>query len=194
MKKSFPNPVYLGLVHGPVQNKRGEEVTTSVTNLDIHDISRSSKTFGLSRYFIITPVKAQHQLLERILGHWESEVATQYNPDRQEALGLVGLVDTVDQAKEFIKSETKLPPLVVVTGAKIENFQGDSPELWDLAQKTGRPLLILFGTGWGLAKSIVESADFRLRPIYGRSPDGYNHLSVRSAVAIYLDRLARPFN
>ena len=48
------------------------------------------------------------------------------------------------------------------------------------------PLLMLFGTGWGLTKEVKAEADFRLEPIEGK---GYNHLSVRSAVAIILDRL-----
>ncbi|MBR0179914.1 MAG: RNA methyltransferase, partial [Firmicutes bacterium] len=34
---------------------------------------------------------------------------------------------------------------------------------------------------------VVERADFRLPPIYGR--EGYNHLSVRSAASIIIDRL-----
>lgn len=191
MGSHYPVKLYLGLVHGPVQNKRGEEVTTSVTNLDIHDIARSTKTFGFSTYFIITPIKAQHELLSRILGHWEGEVAGHYNPDRQEALGLVKLVDTVALGVEAITQECGVAPLVVVTGANFKRYHGDAPELWQLARSTARPIFLLFGTGWGLSSSITESADFRLKPIYGQAQDGYNHLSVRSAVAIYLDRLAQ---
>jgi hypothetical protein len=48
---------YLGLVHHPIKNKRGDVVTTSVTNLDIHDIARSARTFGFDGYYIITPVQ-----------------------------------------------------------------------------------------------------------------------------------------
>ena len=54
-----------------------------------------------------------------------------------------------------------------------------------------RPMLLLFGTGWGLHASVLDGADFKLDPILGSAQDGYNHLSVRSAVAIYCERLNR---
>jgi hypothetical protein len=54
-----------------------------------------------------------------------------------------------------------------------------------------KPILLLFGTGWGLSDSLTNEADFKLEPIFGKALDGYNHLSVRSAVAIYCDRLRR---
>jgi len=50
-----------------------------------------------------------------------------------------------------------------------------------------RPHVLLFGTGWGLAPAVLQEADAVLRPIRGR--DAYNHLSVRCAAAILLDRL-----
>lgn len=51
--------LFLGLVHYPIKNKSGEIITTSVTNMDIHDISRSCRTFGVERYYIISPLKAK---------------------------------------------------------------------------------------------------------------------------------------
>ena len=38
---------------------------------------------------------------------------------------------------------------------------------------------------------MIAAADFRLSSLEGMAEDRYNHLSVRSAVAIYLDRLAQ---
>ena len=55
--------------------------------------------------------------------------------------------------------------------------------------RSERPVLILFGTGWGLAGEIVAAADVRLEPIRATPDEGYNHLSVRAACAITLDRL-----
>jgi len=49
------------------------------------------------------------------------------------------------------------------------------------------PFLILLGTGWGLTDEILARSDYILEPIEGDSD--YNHLSVRSAAAIILDRL-----
>lgn len=182
--------IYLGLVHGPVRDKAGSEVTTSVTNLDIHDIARASRTFGFERYFIITPLKIQHDLVRSILGHWETDKGSVYNPDRSDALAFVNLVNTVTDAAQEIEKIEGVKPLIVVTSAKLTS-DGDESELVQRAQLDARPILLLFGTGWGFTASFIDQADFRLEPIFSRAHDGYNHLSVRSAVAIYCDRLAR---
>ena len=183
-------PVYLGLVHGPVRDKAGDEVTTSVTNLDIHDIARASRTFGFSGYFIITPLLVQHNLVKSILNHWETDKGSLYNPDRTNAVSLVQVVKTsADAAQEVQRREGK-PPIVAVTGANLV-AHGDEFELVRRAVLDSRPILLLFGTGWGFTASFTDKADFRLGAILSRAQDGYNHLSVRSAVSIYCDRLAR---
>lgn len=180
--------LYLGLVHHPINNKRGETVTTSVTNLDIHDIARSSKTFGVKKYFIVTPLEAQHGLVKKILGHWEQDKNGAYNPDRQNALSIATLVNSVEDAMKSIEEIEEKKPLVAVTGANFEKFDGNSASLKEKMNSEDKPCLLLFGTGWGLHDSILEMSDFMLDPILGANPEGYNHLSVRSAVAIYLDR------
>jgi len=188
---SLPVHFYLGLVHGPVKSKDGKEITTSVTNLDIHDISRTARTFGFSQYFLVTPIKNQQKMIERILGFWEADSGLIYNPDRKEALKEAYIVDSIeDGIKEIEKREGK-KPYVVVTGANFEAYEGDERDLLAKIKIDDRPIFLLFGTGWGLTASVVEQADFRLKPIFGLANDGYNHLSVRSAVAIYCDRLAR---
>lgn len=181
---------YLGLVHHPIKNKRGDVVTTSVTNLDIHDISRSCRTFNIRRYFIVTPVKAQHDLLDKILGHWKEDTANDYNPDRFDALANTYHIESVEAAVAEIEKLEGIAPKVVVTGANFEQYEGDFESLKNTIDIDKYPIFILFGTGWGLTTSITDRADFRLTPIFGNAEDGYNHLSVRSAVAIYLDRLA----
>ena len=180
--------LYVALVHHPIKNKRDDLVTTSVTNLDIHDISRSSRTYGSKHYYIVTPLKAQHELVNRILGHWEKEKNGAYNPDRQDALAYTSVVDSIEDAVLNVKELEGVAPLVVVTGANFESHDGKMIDACRKANIDKRPILLLFGTGWGLYASVVESADFRLEPLTGSASDGYNHLSVRSAVAIYLDR------
>ena len=180
---------YLGLVHHPIINKRGEVVTTSVTNLDIHDIARSCRTFGFERYFIVTPLKAQHELVNRILGHWEDDKGSAYNPDRSDALSIARLINSVEDTIIEIEKIEGVKPLVAVTGANFESFSGGAKKLVEQLTLDTKPLLLLFGTGWGLNASVIELADYKLDPILGMASDGYNHLSVRSAVAIYLDRL-----
>ncbi len=103
---------YLALVHYPVVNKNGELVTTSVTNLDIHDISRSCRTFGIKKYFIITPIKEQWNLIEKILDFWESSYAQKYNQDRNYALKCVSL-----------KMSVKDAPTSAVCGESYNNYK-----------------------------------------------------------------------
>lgn len=183
--------LYLGLVHHPIRNKMGEKVTTSVTNLDIHDIARSSRTFGVKKYFIVTPLKAQHDLVNKILGHWEEDKAAAYNPDRQDALAIAKVIDSVEDAMAEIEKIEGKKPLLAVTGANFQEFSGTSADLREKMKIDNTPCFLVFGTGWGLHAQVLEKADFFLDPIFGIAEDGYNHLSVRSAVAIYLDRLAR---
>lgn len=187
---SLPN-FYIGLVHGPIRSKDGQEITTSVTNLDIHDISRSARTFGFKKYFLITPIKNQQVMVKKILGFWESDNGLIYNPDRKEALAEATVVDQIQDAIQEITQLEGVAPLVVVTGANFEKYEGKEPELIKTIRALNRPMLLLFGTGWGLTQSVTDAADFRLEPIFGSAQDGYNHLSVRSAVAIYCDRLAQ---
>ena len=70
---------YAALVHHPVLEKGGRVVTTAVTNLDVHDIARASRTYGLAGYFIVTPIAAQRKLVEEILGHWVTGAGRQHN-------------------------------------------------------------------------------------------------------------------
>jgi hypothetical protein len=183
--------MYLGLVHYPIVDKRGTTVTTSVTNLDIHDIARSARTFGFDGYFIITPVQKQHALVQTILDHWNTDHGNTYNPDRKDALSFIRLAESIELAKEKIKEFHGEEPLIVVTGAGFQHYDGDVQKLAQKLNIDKRPMFLLFGTGWGLHASVTDSADFKLEPIFGAAKDGYNHLSVRSAVAIYCDRLRR---
>lgn len=183
--------MYLGLIHNPILGRKGEIITTSVTNMDIHDIARSARTFGFSQYFIVTPVKKQHKLVQTILDHWNTDEENSYNPDRTSALSFIELADSIDVAKARIKEVEGVEPYVVVTGANFKEFSGTEKDLRAKLELDNRPMFLLFGTGWGLHASVTDHADFKLDPIFGAAKDGYNHLSVRSAVAIYLDRICR---
>ena len=183
--------MYLGLIHNPVLGRKGEIITTSVTNLDIHDIARSARTYGFSKYFIVTPVIKQHKLVQNILDHWNTDSENSYNPDRSSALSFIELSNSIAEAKEKIKEIEGQEPLVVVTGANFDEFSGTEKDLCDKLRVDKQPMFLLFGTGWGLHASVTDDADFKLDPILGGAKDDYNHLSVRSAVAIYCDRISR---
>src|SRR4051812_11515900 len=96
----FPISCYIGLVHGPIRSKDGQEITTSVTNLDIHDIARTARTFGFKQYFIITPIKNQQAMVKKILGFWEADSGLIYNPDRKNALAEAVVIDSIEMAVE----------------------------------------------------------------------------------------------
>lgn len=183
--------LYIGLIHSPILGRKGEIITTSVTNLDIHDIARTSRTFNYKKYFIVTPVKKQHDLVQGILDHWNTDVENSYNPDRTSALSFIELQNTFEDACAKIEEIEGKKPYVVATGANFKNADGNETELCAKLSVDNRPMFLIFGTGWGLHASITDKADYLLDPIFGNADDGYNHLSVRSAVAIYCDRLSR---
>jgi hypothetical protein len=178
--------LYLGLVHFPVYDRRREVVTTAVTNFDIHDLSRCARTFGLGGFFIITPLKSQVELVERILSHWSQGEGSVYNPTRKESLSLVRVAQSIDEADQEISCLYQKRVKRVATGATFYPGSISYEAFKKLLQDYQTPFLLLFGTGWGLTQEVKESSDYVLAPIEGK---GYNHLSVRSAAAIILDRL-----
>lgn len=186
--------LYIALVHHPIVNKRGDIVTTSVTNLDIHDIARSARTFGFDGYFIVTPVEKQKSLVKSILDHWNTDHGNQYNPDRKDALSFINLASDIEEACQVIEKRHGVAPLRVVTAAGFKEYDGKPEQLRAKLNVDNRPMILIFGTGWGLHASVTDKADFKLEPIFGAAQDGYNHLSVRSAVAIYCDRLRKPLD
>jgi hypothetical protein len=184
----FKPRIYVGLVHHPVINKNGDVVASAVTNLDLHDIARAARTYGAGAFYVITPVEDQATLVDRILAHWIQGAGGRYNPKRRDALSLIRVSRTVREATEDIARENGTTPKTVATGAA--SRRGAVP--FDTLRRDlrdGTPHLILLGTAWGLAEDVFAAADRILEPIAGTGD--YNHLSVRSAAAIILDRLHR---
>jgi len=180
-------PVYVALLHYPVYDKNGQVVTTAVTNMDIHDIARSGRTYGIRGFFVVTPVKPLQKLALKIIEHWQVGYGSEYNVTRKEALALAHICDTLDDAVIAIDRDTGEKPALVVTSARGAEHCTSFEALRDMLNRNTRPFLIIFGTGWGLTETIFSQADYVLEPIAGGGD--YNHLSVRSAAAIILDRL-----
>lgn len=177
-------PLAVALLHHPVLNRRGEVVTTSVTNLDLHDIARTARTYGVDRFYVVMPVTEQRLLIDRLLDHWRDGYGATYNPDRRDALSLVETVATLEEAIERWSERAGRRPLPVLTGAsRSDGVPVTRCRQWLQEQ----PLLLIFGTGWGLAPALFGEGWPVVEPI--RGVDGYNHLPVRSAAAILLDRL-----
>ena len=179
--------IYLALVHYPVYNKNREVVSTSVTNFDIHDISRSCRTYDINQYHIIVPVEAQKQLTERIIGYWQEGTGGTFNRDREEAFSNTRVYENIETSILEIEKREGKKPILVTTSAKIFDNSISYKDLGEQIITDDSPYLLLFGTGWGLTDEIMEMSNYILEPIRGTTK--YNHLSVRSAVAIILDRL-----
>jgi len=181
--------LYIALLHYPVYNKRGDIVTTAVTNMDIHDISRAARTYGVKRFYIITPIEQQKRFVERILHHWQKGYGITYNPSRKQAFDIVRVEETLDGTIAALSQETGERVNVVVTSASSRENSLTCEELGKKISQSSEAFLIVFGTGWGIVEEIIQKADFLIEPIEGNSD--YNHLSVRSAAAVTLDRLCR---
>lgn len=182
-------PVYLALVHHPVYNKNGAEITTTITNLDLHDISRAGRTYNVDRYFVVNQLESQQALVQRMQNYWSGGKGGDFNSNRQEAFSILEVVDTLEQAVQEIKAETGREPRLVTTSA--QRYEDIIPvsfkELRAEIADESRPYLIIFGTGWGLSHSVLHQCEYLLEPIEGRGD--FNHLSVRSAASIIMDRL-----
>lgn len=179
--------VDIALLHHPVVNKGGETIGSAVTNLDLHDIARAARTYGVGCYYLATPYRDQHDLVEEIIGHWRNGYGAAYNPARKEALSIIRPTYGLDDIVTDILSRRGEQPLLVATTARAQPGAISCRDLRYHLEQDRQPVLLLFGTAHGLAPHCFVRADAVLAPIVGRS--SYNHLSVRSAVAIILDRL-----
>ncbi len=183
--------LYLGLVHYPIKSKDGRIVQTSVTNLDIHDIARTAKTYDLNGYFLIAPPLMQTELIDKIIGHWSHGYGSEYNPDRNEALSLVEKAESIEDACKRIETRNGLKTVVIITDAKIHQDSRNITcnSLQNMLKLHDFNFLLLFGTGWGLADAVIAKADYILEPVRPPGRHLYNHLSVRAAAAIIIDRI-----
>ncbi|HET6332949.1 MAG TPA: RNA methyltransferase [Polyangiales bacterium] len=182
-------PVYCALVHYPVRDREGNTVSSAVTNIDVHDIARSSHTFGLRGMAIVSPIDAQRALVVRILEHWRLGAGKRRMPHRSEALAIACAAESIDEAMRWVEQREGAVPQLMATAARALPG-GTLTRFVDAAERLARderPWLILFGTGHGLTDDVLARAEVLLEPILGVGD--YNHLSVRAAAAIVFDRL-----
>ncbi|PID44605.1 MAG: hypothetical protein CR981_01210 [Proteobacteria bacterium] len=175
------------LLHHPVLNKEGTLIGSAVTNLDLHDISRAARTYGVKQFFVSTPYRDQHELIGEIIGHWRHGYGSSYNPDRKEALSLIAPATSLEEVLETIEKRSNYRPFIAATSARCHQKTVSYHAIKDRLFTKKSPVLLVFGTAHGLAETVMDMADGVLPPISGGSD--YNHLSVRSAVSITLDRL-----
>jgi tRNA (guanine37-N1)-methyltransferase len=177
----------MALVHYPVVNRDGETIASAVTNLDLHDLARIGCTYGVQRCYIVTPLVDQQTLVRRIVDHWTRGFGAARNPDRRQAMETLRIVADLDEAVAAVTARDGRKPLRVATSARQDDRRLNMAKLRE-AVADGRPCLMVFGTAWGLADALLDVVDAVLEPIRGAG--AYNHLPVRAAAAILLDRLA----
>ncbi|MBO4318137.1 MAG: tRNA (guanosine(37)-N1)-methyltransferase TrmD [Mailhella sp.] len=192
-KKSFEKNIYFALLHFPVRLKGNFSGTSSLTNLDIHDIARISRTYGIGAFFAVTPMQEQMSLLEEMLRHWIEGCGKDSNPDRAEALSLVRPAKSLEDTVQVLQDETGKKPLLIATSAEAETDRKGRERrvavpFAEVSRRAAEgPVLILLGTARGLAPEAMALCDAILPPI--RWIGDYNHLPVRAAAAIILDRI-----
>jgi hypothetical protein len=187
--------IYVALIHFPVKNKKGLTIGSALTSIDLHDIARACVTFGLKGFYVVSPYEDQIILAKQIMDHWCKGVGSRLNPHRKKALELIRVSNTFEEAIKEIEKERLAPVITVGTSAQV-NSKLISPKLINmenLRQKLNNSdsYALIFGTAWGLADELLDKCDYILEPIKGNTD--YNHLSVRSAVSIYLDRIVNSY-
>lgn len=178
--------IHLVLRHDSVLGRGGKIIDANVTQIDLHDFCRLSTTYGLGGFHCVTEMEAQHRICSEILDYWHEGPGKTYNPDRVSALGLLKLHRSFHELETQMEGEN---PLWIGTSANESDKKIDFSELSDIIERSGRSAVIQFGTSWGLSPEQMSRCDWVLPPIDGHN--GYNHLSVRCAAAIIVDRLLR---
>lgn len=185
--ENYPD-LNIALLHAGMHNKKGEIVTASLTMIDVHDLARSSRTYGVNTVYVAHPAETLRKLSLKLKSHWEVGFGSTYNPNRKEALEIINIVTSLDEAIEKIKERSGKTPKLIATSAREGPNRVNFKEMKEiLFRETDQPFMLLLGTGWGMSQAILDRADYFLEPV--RTVTGYNHLSVRSAAAIMLDRL-----
>ncbi len=177
MSANLPN-IAVALVHHPVVNRAGETTTTAITSTDVHDFARACAFYDVAPVYIVHPAKGMHSLVRDIMGYWLEGEGGKRNPGRKQALGQVRLAfsleEVLEQADVQVWYTSATPP------------EGAHVPVQNLAGMPGRHIIV-FGTGWGLDAGHLPEPTGWLSPIAGIGM--VRHLSVRAALAVYLDRL-----
>jgi tRNA (guanine37-N1)-methyltransferase len=185
-KKLLPKH-YMVLMHDEIDLGEDKVGTTSITSIDIHDGARSARTYGVEQFYLVTPLVDQQMIAKTLLDFWVKGAGVTYNPHRHDAVSRVRMSTSLCETIAAIEEREGVRPLVIATSAKsVEGVRSldyySQGEVWS----QHRPVLLVFGTGKGLARSAFDQVDYVLGPVQGFSD--FNHLSVRSAMAVVLDR------
>jgi len=173
--------IAVALLHHPILNRLGETSTTAITSMDVHDFSRTCAFYDVAPVYLVHPAAAMHALINDMTDYYLNGAGGDKNPDRRSVLQALrcvnSLQDILDEDDYQLWYTSASPPT------------SDCIEPSKLLEIKGKHLIV-FGTGWGLDVKNMPSENGWLSPIEGVGK--VRHLSVRGALAIYLDRLRHP--
>ena len=179
--------IFLALLHHPVVDRNGRLITSAITSLDLHDLARSSRTYGVRALYVVHPIPDQREFARSVIDHWHIGYGRNFDSRRVEALDLIEVVPDLDAAVAAAERAAGQRPRLVHTSAREAQGMSFAAMRERMAAEDAAPILIMLGTGFGLAPAARERADLALEAIRGTGD--YNHLSVRAAASIILDRL-----
>jgi len=175
-----PDNIAVALAHHPVMNRNGESSTTAITSMDVHDFARTCAFYDAAPVYMVHPAEGMHAMVRDICDYWLKGAGGERNPGRRDVLATVRTLYSLEQALD------DAPYRLWYTSAAPP--QGAVQDIETLCNIPG-PHLIVFGTGWGLDVAGLPPPNGWLRPIEGIGK--VRHLSVRAALAIYMDRCRR---
>jgi len=172
--------IAVALLHHPVLNRHGETSTTAITAMDVHDFARTCAFYDVAPVYMVHPAPAMHALLDDMMDYYLNGAGGVKKPARKTMLEAIRCVHSLQEVLDeddyqLWYTSADAPRSDVVDPSKLLEIEGNH--------------LIVFGTGWGLDVQNLSSENGWLSPIEGVGR--VRHLSVRGALAIYLDRLRR---
>jgi hypothetical protein len=179
--------IFVALVHHPVLDRNGRIITSAITSLDLHDIARTCRTYGAHAFYVVHPVAEQREFARTVIDHWRIGYGRTFDSRRVEALDLIEVVADLDEALNAAERAARRRPILVHTSAREQSGVSFAEIREQIAKHHSQPILLMLGTGFGLAPAARTRADVALEAI--RGVGDYNHLSVRAAASIMLDRL-----
>lgn len=96
---------YVALLHAGVKNRGGDCGTAALTGLDLSDISRSCRTYGVNRFFAVTPIPSQRELGRTLVSHWTQGYGKTENPDRAQAFQSLKFMPSLEKMLGWIEEK-----------------------------------------------------------------------------------------
>ena len=136
-------------------------------------------------FYVVHPGPEQREFARSVIDRWAYGYGrSSISSRRVEALDLIEVVADLDGRSRAAERAGPRRRLTSAARSAWNKLRGDARA--DSGEDAA-PVLILLGTGFGLAPEAREQADLALEAI--RGVGDYNHLSVRAAASIMLDRL-----